>query len=81
MRPSEARRLEPPGVGTASEGNIVVAEIITRRTALPLARLAVAEEDDLVGDDLDAVAPDIMLVGPAAIVAAPRTMTFWPFST
>src|SRR3546814_184169 len=56
-------------VSRSSEGDVVV---VGRLVAggLALGRLGAGEEGDVLGDDLDAVALDILVVGPAGVVDA-----------
>src|SRR4051812_42068254 len=64
------RQLAPPGPSPASEGDIVVQLGLCR--AFGRAALAwTAEELDIVGDDLVAVALDAFGIRPAAVVDAP----------
>jgi hypothetical protein len=53
--------------------------VILRASLLLLA--ASVEDRHLVGDDLDAVALDVLLIGPAGVVDAAADVTFWPLST
>ena len=60
------------------EADLVV--VVDQLGAFVLGRLRAAEEVDLLGDDLAAVAVDTRRIGPLRVVMRPWTRTFMPFS-